>query len=76
MRTLLSRCAVGFACIAPMQARADNWLASIAQYRSDIIYQSIQQMTMVAIAGGLAAQPGIVWCHCGLRARSVGSNSY
>jgi osmoprotectant transport system permease protein len=37
-----------------MQARADNWLASIAQYRSDIIYQSIQQMTMVAIAGGLA----------------------
>ena len=54
MRTLLSRCAIGLACIAPMQAHADNWLASIAQYRSDIIYQSIQQMTMVAIAGGLA----------------------
>jgi osmoprotectant transport system permease protein len=54
MKTLLSRCAIGFACIAPMQARADNWLAAITQYRSDIIYQSIQQMTMVAIAGGLA----------------------
>jgi osmoprotectant transport system permease protein len=35
-------------------ARADNWLSSIAQYRSDIVYQSIQQMTMVAIAGVLA----------------------
>jgi osmoprotectant transport system permease protein len=54
IRTLLSRCAVLFACAAPLQARADNWLASIAQYRSDIVYQSIAQMTMVAIAGGLA----------------------
>jgi osmoprotectant transport system permease protein len=35
-------------------ARADNWLSAIGQYRSDIIYQSIQQMTMVAIAGALA----------------------
>ncbi|MEZ0606658.1 ABC transporter permease [Paraburkholderia sp. IW21] len=35
-------------------ARADNWLSGVAQYRSDIIYQSIQQMTMVAIAGVLA----------------------
>ncbi|MFM0591833.1 ABC transporter permease [Paraburkholderia dilworthii] len=35
-------------------ALADNWLSSIAQYRNDIVYQSIQQMTMVAIAGVLA----------------------
>lgn len=35
-------------------ARADSWLSGVAQYRRDIVYQSIQQMTMVAIAGVLA----------------------
>lgn len=40
--------------VACMNARADNWLSSVAQYRSDIVYQSFQQMTMVAIAGVLA----------------------
>jgi osmoprotectant transport system permease protein len=36
------------------QARADSWWSSIAQYRSDIVYQSIQMMVLVAIAGVLA----------------------
>lgn len=36
------------------EAHAENWLQDIAQYRSDILYQSVQQMTMVAIAGALA----------------------
>jgi osmoprotectant transport system permease protein len=53
-KALLSRCAALAACAAPSLARADNLLASIGQYRSDIIYQSVQQMTMVAIAGALA----------------------
>ena len=35
-------------------ARADDWLSGIAQYRSDIIHQSIQMMVMVAVAGALA----------------------
>jgi osmoprotectant transport system permease protein len=54
MKALFSRCVALAACTAPALAHADNLLASIGQYRSDIIYQSIQQMTMVAIAGGLA----------------------
>ncbi|MEM5436714.1 ABC transporter permease [Paraburkholderia diazotrophica] len=54
MKALLSRCVALAACTAPALAHADNMLASIGQYRNDIIYQSIQQMTMVAIAGGLA----------------------
>ncbi|SIT40861.1 Carnitine transport permease protein OpuCD [Paraburkholderia piptadeniae] len=53
-KALFSRCVALAACIAPALARADNLLASIGQYRGDIVYQSIQQMTMVAIAGGLA----------------------
>ncbi|MEM5388191.1 ABC transporter permease [Paraburkholderia phymatum] len=53
-KALFSRCVALAACTAPALAHADNLLASIGQYRSDIIYQSIQQMTMVAIAGGLA----------------------
>lgn len=40
--------------LACNEAHAEDWIANIAQYRSDIVYQSIQQMTMVAIAGGLA----------------------
>ncbi|WP_432262452.1 ABC transporter permease [Cupriavidus sp. TMH.W2] len=35
-------------------ARADSWWSGLAQYRSDVVYQSIQLMTMVAIAGVLA----------------------
>ena len=35
-------------------ARADTWLSGVAQYRSDIVYQSVQLMTMVVIAGVLA----------------------
>lgn len=35
-------------------AWADSWLSGVAQYRSDIVYQSVQMMTMVAIAGFLA----------------------
>jgi len=54
MKTLLSRCAVFAVFAAPAFAHADNLLASIGQYRNDIVYQSIQQMTMVAIAGILA----------------------
>jgi len=40
--------------VACTSARADNWWSSVAQYRSDIVYQSIQMMEMVAIAGVLA----------------------
>jgi osmoprotectant transport system permease protein len=36
------------------QAHADSWWSGVAQYRSDIVYQSIQMMVMVAIAGVLA----------------------
>jgi len=32
-------------------AHADNWFASIGQYRADIVYQAGQQMLMVLIAG-------------------------
>ncbi|MEX3935124.1 ABC transporter permease [Paraburkholderia phymatum] len=53
-KALFSRCVALAAGTAPALAHADNLLASIGQYRSDIVYQSIQQMTMVAIAGGLA----------------------
>jgi osmoprotectant transport system permease protein len=54
MKTLFSRGAALAVCTAPALAHADNLLASIGQYRNDIVYQSIQQMTMVAIAGVLA----------------------
>ncbi|CAG4890744.1 ABC transporter permease [Paraburkholderia gardini] len=37
-----------------MGARADSWFSGVAQYRSDMVYQSVQMMTMVAIAGVLA----------------------
>ncbi|WP_322061100.1 ABC transporter permease [Paraburkholderia sp. J63] len=40
--------------VACAPARADSWWSSVAQYRSDIIYQSIQMMVMVAIAAVLA----------------------
>ncbi|SEJ45328.1 ABC transporter permease [Paraburkholderia diazotrophica] len=53
-KALFSRCVALAACTAPALAHAENLLASIGQYRGDILYQSIQQMTMVAIAGGLA----------------------
>ncbi|WP_322032721.1 ABC transporter permease [Paraburkholderia sp. J76] len=36
------------------QAHADSWWESVNQYRGDIVYQSLQMMTMVAIAGVLA----------------------
>ncbi|MDE1947925.1 MAG: ABC transporter permease [Burkholderiales bacterium] len=42
---------LAFACTA---ARAEGLLAGIAQYRSDIVHQSVQMMTMVAVAGVLA----------------------
>jgi osmoprotectant transport system permease protein len=49
------RAAIGLAlAVSCTNALADNWLSSVAQYRSDIVYQSIQQMTMVGIAGVLA----------------------
>jgi len=40
--------------VASTGARADSWWSSVAQYRGDIVHLSIQQMTMVAIAGVLA----------------------
>lgn len=54
MKTIFTTSTAFAACAAPSLARADSLLESIGQYRSDIVYQSIQQMTMVAIAGGLA----------------------
>jgi osmoprotectant transport system permease protein len=36
------------------QAHADSWWASIDQYRSDIVYQGLHMMMMVAVAGVLA----------------------
>ncbi|MBB5398056.1 osmoprotectant transport system permease protein [Paraburkholderia youngii] len=45
-------------------AHADNWLASIGQFRADIAYQAGQQMLMVLIAGVaaiLVAVPAGVW---------------
>ncbi|MEZ2353981.1 ABC transporter permease [Caballeronia sp. RCC_10] len=45
-------------------ARADNWFASIGQYRADIVYQAGQQMLMVLIAGIaaiLVAVPVGIW---------------
>ncbi|GAB3627491.1 ABC transporter permease [Pandoraea terrae] len=44
----------GALAVACAGARADSWWTSVAQYRSDVVYQSIQLMTMVAIAGALA----------------------
>ncbi|SEA90651.1 ABC transporter permease [Paraburkholderia sartisoli] len=35
-------------------AHADSWFSGVTQYRKDIVYQSVQMMTMVAIAGVLA----------------------
>lgn len=50
-----ARAAVGLLLAATCaQARADGWWSSVAQYRGDIVYQSIQMMVMVAIAGALA----------------------
>ncbi|WP_313955596.1 ABC transporter permease [Paraburkholderia sp. BCC1886] len=49
---------------ASLPAYADNWLGGFAQYRSDIVYQSVQQMLMVALAGLAAivvAVPAGVW---------------
>ncbi|SAL33353.1 glycine/betaine ABC glycine transporter permease [Caballeronia turbans] len=45
-------------------AHADNWFASIGQYRADIVYQAGQQMLMVLIAGVAAivvAVPVGIW---------------
>src|ERR1700744_3687361 len=36
------------------QAHADSWWESINQYRSDIVYQGLHMMMMVAVAGVLA----------------------
>ena len=36
------------------QARADSWWESVVQYRSDIVYQGLHMMMMVAVAGVLA----------------------
>lgn len=50
-----ARAAIGLLLAAACaQARADDWWSSVAQYRGDIVYQSIQMMVMVAIAGVLA----------------------
>jgi len=45
-------------------AHAGNWLASLAPYKDDMLYQASQQMLMVAIAGALAiavALPAGIW---------------
>jgi osmoprotectant transport system permease protein len=50
-----ARAAIGLLLAAACaQARADGWWSGVAQYRGDIVYQSIQMMVMVAIAGALA----------------------
>ncbi|MDR5818299.1 MULTISPECIES: ABC transporter permease [unclassified Caballeronia] len=56
-------CALAVACVSA-SAHADNWLASIGQYRADIVYQAGQQMLMVLIAGVaaiLVAVPAGIW---------------
>lgn len=40
--------------VVSMGAHADSWFSGVAQYRNDMVYQSVQMMTMVAIAGVLA----------------------
>jgi osmoprotectant transport system permease protein len=40
--------------VVSVGARADSWFSGVTQYRKDIVYQSVQMMTMVAIAGVLA----------------------
>ncbi|MDR5777207.1 MULTISPECIES: ABC transporter permease [unclassified Caballeronia] len=60
-----SRIALGaMMALASASAHADDWLASIGQYRADIVYQSGQQMLMVLIAGVAAivvAVPAGIW---------------
>lgn len=65
---------VFIALAASADARADNWFASLAQYRADIVYQAGQQMLMVLIAGLAAivvAVPAGIWLSRPGRGRSA-----
>lgn len=65
MKARCPRIACGaLAALVSVSAHADNWLASIGQYREDIVYQAGQQMLMVLIAGVAAivvAVPAGIW---------------